>query len=167
MERAGVLDAAGVSTVETHYGRTIDVHNQSLLNPSTRPTLPIISEAYAPQFALTAMQNHKPGLIQALACDRTRWSILEETYKLIRIQGVRDELYHRNNDPAEEHALKLNGSHPSPDSVAEEHAQGLRLQLSAFLEVARQHSPDDEVTQKADLENELVQERLRGLGYIE
>jgi len=164
-----VLDAAGISTVETPYGRTVDVCGQSLLTarPSTKPIPPIISEAYVPEFALTAMQNHKPGLIEALACDKTRWSILEDTYKLIRIQGVRDELYHRSNDPMEEHALKLNGSHPSTHNDAEQQAERLRQQLSAFIEVARQHSPNGGATQKADLEDELVQERLRGLGYIE
>jgi uncharacterized sulfatase len=167
-----VLDAAGISTVDTHYGRTVNVYDQSLLNgrdPSAQPVLPIVSEAYAPEFALTAMRNHRPDLIEAFACDKTRWSILEDTYKLVHIQGVRDELYHWADDPQEEHALKLNGSKPSTHMVAEHdaRAQRLRQQLGAFIEIAHQHRPGDGETQKADLENELVRERLRGLGYIE
>jgi uncharacterized sulfatase len=165
-----VLDAAGISTVETHYGRTVNVRAQSLLNdsePDASRALPIVSEAYAPEFALSAMQNHKPNLMETLDCDKTRWSILEDSYKLIRIQGVRDELYHWPDDPSEEHVLKLNGSHPSTQTAADRHAQRLRQQLGAFLEIARQHRPSDGETQKADLENELVRERLRGLGYIE
>jgi uncharacterized sulfatase len=165
-----VLDAAGFSTVETHYGRTVDVRAQSLLGdkePSVRGLLPIISEAYVPDFALSAVKNHKPSLIESLSCDKTRWSILEDNYKLIRVQGARDELYHWADDPAEEHALKLNGSQPSTHSIADQQAQRLRQQLSAFLEIARQHSPCDAAVQKADLEDALVRERLRGLGYIE
>jgi uncharacterized sulfatase len=167
-----VLDAAGVSTVETHYGRTVDVHAQSLLNgqdKSARPVLPIVSEAYVPEFALTALQNHKPSLMETLACDKTRWSILEDAYKLIRVQSVGDELYHWAEDPREKHALKLNGSKPSSHAATEHDAlaERLRQHLSAFIDIARQHSPSECATRKADLEDELVRERLRGLGYIE
>jgi arylsulfatase A-like enzyme len=167
-----VLDAAGVSTVETHYGRTVDVHSQSLLNgqaPHAQAALPIVSEAYAPEFALSAMQNHKPGLIEAMACDKTRRAILEDDYKLIRTQDVREELYRWTDDPREAHALKLNGSKPSTPATAANDAlaQRLRQQLSTFVEIARQHRPGDAQTHQVDLENELVRERLRGLGYIE
>jgi len=167
-----VLDAAGISTIKTHYGRTVNVHDLSLLNgkdSAAQPTLPIVTEAYAPEFALTAMQNHKPNLMERLACDKTRWSILEDTFKLIRIQGVRDELYHWIDDPAEEHALKLNGSKPSTQTAPEhdEPAERLRQHLGAFVEIARQHSPNGAAAPKVDLENDLVRERLRGLGYIE
>jgi arylsulfatase A-like enzyme len=172
-----VLDAASISSVETHYGRTVNVRDQSLLNdvgPGGRPLLPIVSEAYTPEFALTATKNHKPGLLETLACDRTRWSILEDTYKLIRTEGMGDQLYDWVQDPTEEHALKLNGSKPrTNDALAggaidhDAYAQRLRQHLNAFVEIARQHRPGDAGTQKADLEDELVRERLRGLGYIE
>jgi uncharacterized sulfatase len=167
-----VLDAAHISTVETHYGRTVNVREQSLLNdvsPGPQTPLPIVTEAYAPEFALTAMKNYKPRLMEEMACDKTHWSILEDTYKLIRIQDVRDELYHRVDDPREEHALKLNGSVPRLPEAAEhdKHAQRLRQHLGAFVEIARQHSPSSDAKQKVDLENELIRERLRGLGYIE
>jgi hypothetical protein len=131
--------------------------------------LPIVTEAYAPQFALSAMQNHKPNLMEELACDKTRWSVLEQDYKLIRVQDVRDELYRWDEDPTEQHALRLNGSKPASHSTTRHDAQAARLrqQLSAFLEIARQHGPTARAPRKADLEDELVRERLRGLGYIE
>lgn len=167
-----VLDMAGIPTVETHYGRTVNVRDQSLLNDrptNAKPILPIVSEAYVPEFGLTAVQNHKPELLKTLACDKTRWAVLDDTYKLIRIQGVHDELYRWTEDPKETHALKLNGSKPSAQSATEHDAQAeqLRQHLGAFLDIARQHRPGNGETQKADLENELVRERLRGLGYIE
>jgi uncharacterized sulfatase len=163
-----VLDMAGIPTVETHYGRTVDVRAQSLLNEHVQDAqslLPIVCEAYAPEFGLTAVQKHKPALLETLACAQTRWAILEDTYKLIRTEDVRDELYRWPDDPMEEHALKLNGSKPS--SHYDVRAQRLRQHLSAFLEIARQHSPGNRATQEVNLENELVRERLRGLGYIE
>ena len=163
-----VLDVAGIPTVETHYGRTVDVRDQSLLNEraqDAQPLSPIVCEAYAPEFGLTAVQNHKPALLETLACAQTHWAILEDAYKLIRIEDVRDELYRWPDDPLEECALKLNGS--KPRSQHDVQAQRLRQHLGAFLEIARQHNPGSGSTQKANLENELVRERLRGLGYIE
>jgi uncharacterized sulfatase len=167
-----ILDQADIRTVETHYGRTVQVREQSLLNEQyrdARPTIPIVSEAYVPEFGLTAVQNHKPHLIEALACDKTYWAIIEHTHKLIRIQDVRDELYHWRDDPLEEHALKLNGSEPSAHAPLEHDAQARRLRqhLGAFLELAQQHRANGGHTKKTNLENELVRERLRGLGYIE
>jgi uncharacterized sulfatase len=161
-----VLDAAGMSTYETHYGRTVNVHDKSLLNGTSStevPVSPIVSEAYAPEFALTALQNHKPRLLEQIPCQVTHWSVLEDAYKLVHIQGVRDELYRWTDDPLEQHELKLNGNSSAEDA----HARRLRQYLDSFLEQSREHRPADGTAKRADLEDELVQERLRGLGYIE
>jgi uncharacterized sulfatase len=161
-----MLDVAGTATYETHYGHTVNVHEKSLLNGYHRsdPSVsPIVSEAYAPEFALTALMNHKPALLERIPCQNTHWSVLADSYKLIHIQGVRDELYRWTDDPTEQHALKLNGSHSSEDA----YAQRLRQYLDSFLEQSRQHRPVDGTVKRADLDNELVRKRLRGLGYIE
>ena len=87
-----------------------------------------------------------------------------DTYKLIHIPGTRDELYNLADDPMERHALQVNGGN--------HHTRELKSHLRAFLEQASArrvngHSPDGSHAPQVDLEDKLVQERLRGLGYIE
>jgi hypothetical protein len=43
----------------------------------------------------------------------------------------------------------------------------MRSQLTTFLAEARAHRPSGHKRLQVDLENEMVRERLRGLGYIE
>lgn len=162
-----VLDAAGVRTCQTHYGQAIEIQKQSLRNETLgwkTPTRPVISEAYAPEFALRAMEKHKPDLIDPLACRSTHWAVYEGSYKLIHIQDTCDELYNLADDPLERHMLSINGANHRVDR--------LRSHLKAFLKEACTHRPNGHASDsadapKADLEDQVVQERLRGLGYIE
>jgi hypothetical protein len=45
--------------------------------------------------------------------------------------------------------------------------QHMHAQLSAFLDHACEHRPNGRVREQVDLQDEMVRERLRGLGYIE
>jgi arylsulfatase A-like enzyme len=166
-----VLEAAGAAQVEMASGQTIAPRDQSLraemdtetdaARTGSRATesRPVISEAYAPEFALQTLETHKPGLIDKMACSVTHWAVYDETHKLIHIQNTRDELYSLADDPRETHALDLQDS---------DHAlQHMRAQLSAFLDRAHERRPTGHAREQVDLEDTMVQERLRGLGYIE
>jgi uncharacterized sulfatase len=158
-----VLDAAGIATYETHYGHTVRAHQKSLLNGNSGAHLngrTIVCEAYAPEFALTAVEKHKPDLLSPLACRATHWAVVQEAYKLIHVEDTRSELYRWADDPLEERALQ--NDHDTNGT-----RQQLLDQLDSFLERARQHSPSDRTFKKADLNDEHVRQRLRGLGYIE
>jgi arylsulfatase A-like enzyme len=158
-----VLDAAGISTYETHYGHNVRSSEKSLLTRGAEAQWKdgaIVSEAYAPEFALTAVEKHKPELLDPLACRATHWAVVQEAYKLIHVEDTRSELYHWADDPLEKRALQ--DAHDTNGTQ-----QQLLDQLDCFLERARQHSPRDRRAPKADLDDEHVRQRLRGLGYIE
>jgi arylsulfatase A-like enzyme len=157
-----VLDVAGVEAYETAYSPAVDVKSQSLMREVGKPRKPppvVFSEAYAPDFALTIVQAHRPDLIKAAACRATRWAIYEDRYKLIRVEDVSDELFSLDADP-----LELHGCRASADGG---HMERMEPQLRAFLEKARSRRPENWKRRKANLDNEMVRQRLRDLGYIE
>ena len=72
---------------------------------------------------------------------------------------MRGELFSLEDDPLEMRSLAA-----ATESARAEH---LMVQLRSFLEKANSHQPRNWVRAKADLDNELVRQRLRDLGYIE
>jgi len=162
-----VMEAAGVKAWETSYGHAMDLQGQSLQSEtnqaaaSRRPTIDrlVVSEAYPPEFALRAVEKHKPDLIDRLGCRVPHWGVYKDAYKLIHIQDVRDELYDLARDPREQHALGVND--------AKGRVLELRSHLKTFLDQARAYRPNGQEGRQVDLEDKVVQERLRGLGYIE
>jgi hypothetical protein len=148
---------------ETHDGQTIGTDNHSLRSETNRTVTRnrlVVSEAYAPQFALQTMERHKPDLVDRMACRVTHWAVYEDSHKLIHIQDTRDELYDLAEDPTEQRALDHRIYYPR--------IHELRSRLSRFLERARARRPaGGQAHTYVDLEDEQVRERLRGLGYIE
>ena len=170
-----VLDVAGVETTETVYGQSVDVKSQSLAHrlahhpliareaSDSRPSpLPVFCEAYAPEFALGVMRAHKPDLIEPLHCQATHRAAYEGRYKLIQVEGVGSELFALDADPAEMHGVR-------GGRVAQcgERVERLMAQLTAFVEEAGSRRPQEVARVRADLDDEMVQQRLRNLGYIE
>jgi uncharacterized sulfatase len=157
-----VLDVAGVKAYETAYSSAVDVRSQSLMREaetSGKPQPIVFSEAYAPDFALTIVQAHRPDLIEAVGCRATRWAVYEDQYKLIRIENACDELFSLDTDP-----LELRGRRDGADMGRIEQ---MEAQLQVFLEKARSRRPENWKRRKANLDNEMVRQRLRDLGYIE
>jgi uncharacterized sulfatase len=166
-----VLEAAGAEQVEMASGQTIALREQSLraemdIETGTVGTecvatkgRPVVSEAYAPEFALQTLENHKPALIDKMACSVTHWAVYDGVHKLIHIENTRDELYNLADDPKETRALDL--------QTGEHTLQHMHAQLSDFLDQACEHRPNGRVREQVDLQDEMVRERLRGLGYIE
>jgi hypothetical protein len=78
--------------------------------------------------------------------------------KLIQIDSLPDQYLQLENDPAE--MQNLLGAHP--DSV-----QLLTSGLERFVETAQQRQPANWTRQAVALDDQLVQQRLRSLGYLE
>jgi uncharacterized sulfatase len=157
-----VLDAIGVGAYETAYSPAVDVRSQSLVREVETPEKPqpvVFSEAYAPDFALTIVQAHRPDLIEAIGCRATRWAVYEDRYKLIHAENLWDELFSLDTDP-----LELRGRR---DGVDAGRIEQMEAQLEVFLEKARSRRPENWKRRKANLDNEMVRQRLRDLGYIE
>jgi arylsulfatase A-like enzyme len=156
------LDAAGVEVYETFYSPAIDVKSQSLIreaNNSGKSQPIVFSEAYAPEFALKIVETHKPTLIEKFNCRATHWAVYQGQHKLVYVEGVHDELFVLDTDPLEMRGFKA--------EMEDERIQRLTGQLKLFLEKARAHKLESWTREKANLDNELLRQRLRNLGYIE
>jgi hypothetical protein len=119
----------------------------------------VYSEAYAPEFALQVMEARKPALIEQLHCRATHWAAYEGRYKLISVEEIDDRLFSLDADP-----LERQGVDGGADAG---HKHRLMGQLKAFLEGARARRPDFLVQRAPNLDDIIVQQRLRDLGYIE
>jgi arylsulfatase A-like enzyme len=157
-----VLDLSGREAYKTGSGLAVDVRSQSLVREAQAADAgrsAVFSEAYAPEFALRIMERHRPHLIDEMACRATNWAVYEEVHKLIRVEGVRDELFSLQEDPREVHSLE--------GDAVESKRRRFGMQLDAFLEKAIGRRPSSKTQRKANLDDEVVRQRLRGLGYIE
>ena len=157
-----MLEVAGVETYETAYCPAVDVKSQSLMRETngqrkSQPT--VFSEAYAPDFALTILEKTRPDLIKLANCRATHWAVYENGYKLIRVEDGSKELFSLASDPRE-----MNGGNGDAEV---EHMGRLITQLGSFLEKAGSHRPRNWMRKRANLDNELVRQRLRDLGYME
>jgi arylsulfatase A-like enzyme len=156
-----MLHAAGREEYRTPDGRTVRLEPHSLIpgaGPNTEPNL-AYSEAYAPAFALNIMKRHYPRLIERLHCQTTNWAVVSDTHKLIRCADRADRLFALQDDPREERPLE-DGNHAHT-------SRRLGAQLDAFVRSARERRLDQNSERKADLDDESIRQRLRGLGYID
>ena len=156
-----ILEAAGANGRGLHDDACTDIHRQSLRGDvqGWLHEQPVVSEAYAPEFALQVMARHKPGLLTSSEYRSTQRAVYEDGYKLIRVENVHDRLFALRSDPFE-----LWGSSVAAQS---ERMERLAAQLEAFLDRARQCRPDDPSRTQADLDDQIVRQRLRDLGYLE
>jgi len=156
------LDIAGVEEYETHYSPAVDVRSQSLAREASDSDSSLsvaFSEAYAPEHALKIARAHKPHLIKPFSCHATHWAVYQDGHKLVRVEGVGDELFALGAPPLEVHPLE--------GGVDSERMAHLTGQLKLFLEKAQAHRLDAGTRDEADLENEVLRQRLRNLGYLE
>jgi uncharacterized sulfatase len=156
------LEAARVRTYEDVSGRRVRLEGLSLVNggkDGSDAESVVISEAYAPTFALEVMEEHKPILIDELNCRATHRAAYQGQHKLISIEGVDDWLFSLLDDPQEVHGVNGGGDAGQKDRLAQE--------LAAFLNTARQRRPAVEAQRAANVDDAEIQQRLRDLGYLE
>jgi arylsulfatase A-like enzyme len=157
-----LLDVGGLAVYETVYDQLMDVKGLSLAHASRgggEPGAVVYSEAYAPEFALEVMEARKPALIEQLHCRATHWAAYEGRYKLISIEDVDDRLFSLDADPLESHGVD--------DGEDEGRRHRLVAHLKSFLERARARRPDFQVQRATNVDDVIVQQRLRDLGYVE
>jgi uncharacterized sulfatase len=157
------LDVAGVEEYETHYSPAVDVGSQSLTRESSQSDKSppaVFSEAYAPEHALKITESRKPDLIEPFNCRASQWAIYQDGHKLVKVEDAHDELFAVEADPPLE-IRRLD------DGAKGERRQTLNAQLELFLEKAQAYRLDGGARGKTDMENEMVRQRLRNLGYLE
>lgn len=127
--------------------------------PSFKPQS-VFSEAYAPMNVLKIMAKHAPDLIDRFSSRSTfRAAFDPNGYKLIRATGLEDAFYNLKRDASE--------SFPIPDSALGLPARQLGVALDRFLETTRARRPELWSRAGVDLDDELLSQRLRALGYID
>jgi arylsulfatase A-like enzyme len=118
----------------------------------------VFSEAYTPETLLTLIKGEDPQRVKAFRCNLMRRAAYRENYKLITVGDEPDELFDVISDPDEIENL-----------ISEEPAVTTDLDklLTAFVEEAERRRPANLEAARLELDDRLVAERLRGLGYIE
>ncbi|MBM3145585.1 MAG: hypothetical protein FJ010_11570 [Chloroflexi bacterium] len=103
------------------------------------------------------IEKQEPAIAEAFPCKANHWAIFEDFYKLLRIDDLQDELYERASDPQEMQLLT--------DDADRLERMGADLDECLAWAAGRASGQLDNLT--ANLNEEYVLERLRGLGYIE
>ncbi len=158
-----ILDAAGVAVHQPEHRPPTDARGLSLLRTvqGHDPEQELVfAEAYAPNTFLSMMEAHVPQLIETFHCNLNRRAVVQGRQKLVRIDGVQDELFDLQNDPLELHDLYAE----QPDTVHK-----LAGKLDAFMVQAIARRPETwQANQTLDLEeDEALRKQLRALGYLE
>jgi uncharacterized sulfatase len=157
------LAAANVQVYETQFRPAVDVKRLSLartVQGQDPEQGAIMTEAYPPQTFLSMMEKHTPQLIEPNDCTANRWAMVQGQQKLVRIEGVRDELFDLAADPAEAQDI-------SEQRLEQVGRLSDKLKTCLTQAIARQ--PDTwHASQTVNLENdENVVKQLRALGYID
>jgi uncharacterized sulfatase len=157
-----ILAAAGVQLHETNHRPAVDVNHLSLLQ-TVQGRDPeeglVFSEAYPPSSILTILKKHAPTAIAKFHCTRHRRVAYEGPYKLVRIEGIKDELYNLKTNAAE--TKNIIDHQP-------EIASRLAHHLKNFVAQAVARQPDTWSGTKVSIDNdENILNHLRALGYIE
>jgi uncharacterized sulfatase len=85
-----IMDYFGFDTLSMPYAEEVDVRCRSLLQMTSQENCGphhVISEAYAPENALSIMRNHIPGLIDQYHAEATQRAVYEDTEKMLEIEG--------------------------------------------------------------------------------
>jgi len=156
------LDSAGVEAYETYYSPAVDVGSRSLGLCSGRPLRSegaVVCEAYPPGYAVRVAEGFRPEVVDSLHCRVAHWAVYEGQHKMVRADGVRDRLYALDADPRELHPL---GTAQRSEPVAR-----LAAHLAVFREQAERRRPQQWTRTQASVDDDLVRQRLRDLGYTE
>jgi arylsulfatase A-like enzyme len=151
-----VLEAIGIESIKMPHGKIIATSDTSLSNTAAIPKY-VFSEAYPPNHLIIIMEKYAPDLIERFHCRTARWAVYNQPYKLVRTDNVRDEIYHYENDPGEMKNL-------DPEAIS---LPGLSAELERFLTSAADKGYEHTRGSTTNLDDELVMQRLRNLGYIE
>ena len=161
-----MLEAAGMTSINNGAGDVegapVNVEGLSLARPSegSDPEAGMVfTEAYTPHTLIALMENDDPAAIEAFRCRSMRRAVYRGNYKLITVDDEPDELFDVVADPGE--LDNLIGQEPD-----------LAMELNQLLTGFRTESEARRPTQWKESqlcleEDEMLLERLRGLGYIE
>jgi len=152
------LDYFGFESLAMPYADDVDVRCQSLLQMTSREDCApaqVVAEAYSPENALRIMHRNYPGLIEKHHADLTHRAVYHLDEKMIAVENMSKLLFDLAVDPDE--------THPYKD---ESRLNELSKTLDAYLELSTSRRSGS-TKRKVSLKDEIIQQRLRDLGYLE
>jgi uncharacterized sulfatase len=160
LEAAGILSTSnGAGEVE---GAPVDVAGLSLtsvLDGVDPEADAVFTEAYTPHTLIALMENDDPEALETFRCRQMRRAAYRGQYKLITVGDEPDELFDVIADPGE--TENLIDDHPG--LVAKLHQA-----LETFHQAAEMRRPTQWQESRLRVEeDEVLLERLRGLGYVD
>ncbi|MCB2202669.1 sulfatase-like hydrolase/transferase [bacterium] len=152
-----IMDYFGFDTLRMPYAEEVDVPSKSLLRKSEHDGTDsvVVSEAYGPENAIEIMQRNFPELIDRFQADHTHRAVYQGDEKMIAVEGLTKVLFDLAGDPKE--------GQPYQDAAR---IDALAEVLEAYLELANTRSAGTS-RRKLVLKDDLLQQRLRDLGYLE
>lgn len=153
-----VLDYFGFETLAMPYAEEVDVASQSLLgmfDKKEKDQACAIAEAYAPENAVQIVKKHHPELTEKYHPGVDQRAVYQGDQKMIAVEEVSKVLYDLAGDPLEQE--------PYHDPAR---IDALSKVLESYLELAMTRS-EGSSHRKISLKDELIQQRLRDLGYLE
>ena len=157
-----ILDAAGHLPEEIDSLDPVEVHGLTLMetiNGRDPENSTAYAEVYSPLNFAKVVQHRNPQLLERLRCLETRRAVVKDGLKLIQVSDWPDELFDLNDDPLE--LVDIMPERPAETAALNnELAELARLTEAQLENLAVGASLDPEA-------DELLAQRLRGLGYIE
>ena len=153
-----ILDYFGIESIAMPYANEVDIGCHSLLRIRERDECPpayAISEAYPPENALQIMRRRAPELIERFNADHVQRAIYHEDIKMITVEGISKALYDLASDFTEIEPYQNQNQMRIMDR-----------ELEAYLELSHSHN-NPAPKEKVSLKDEIIQQRLRDLGYLE
>ena len=163
-----VLDFSGVLTeVGEKIGDMDDLYSQvnqfSLLNHRVQKrskTKAAFSEAYPPDNVIKILEKHEPKLIDDFQVRSTfRAAYDQYGHKLIRADGFSDSVYNIAVDKSEQNKIEIVKDDPSFEFLSNA--------LDRFQDLSRSRQPEQWSRSGVNLDDEVLRQRLRNLGYLE
>lgn len=156
------LDAAGLETYETYYSPAVDVGSRSLAPQSGQAGHTdgaVVCEAYPPRYAIRVAEGYRPEVLDPLRCRANHWAVYDERYKMIRVDGADDRVFDLASDLAEHEPIEAGQASGLVERLGD--------RLSMFRDQAGDRRPDRWTQGQAQVDDELVRQRLRDLGYVD
>jgi arylsulfatase A-like enzyme len=153
-----ILDEVGIQNVDISYAPAIDTRANNLRYADQSPALvPVLSESFPPDNVILTMEKLTPERIRPFHSRAYQRSFIFDPYKLLQIEGVRNDLFNLETDRLEMHNLEQN-----PQLKAE-----MEQALNEYLNNAEARRPANMKKSKVAMSDERVSQRLRGLGYLD
>lgn len=152
-----ILESAGIS-FDDPLGSVRELSLRSASNCATPADELVISEAYSPTNFVSVIERRDPDVLVPYQCLSLWRAAYTGGNKLIAVDGQPDKFYNLQIDPEEQQNLI--------DAAAD--VPGVFLQLSDFLASQQQHAHAVQLAGAYTMDEEAeIEDRLRGLGYLE